>query len=74
MKLSRMLIKGILMKAGFAVAGAGISFLFTRLMNKAKKTENKIDKKIKTKKAMVSAKRAVAKPRKKKLAIPVVNA
>jgi hypothetical protein len=74
MKISRILLKGILMKAGFAVAGAGISLLFTRLLKKGKKAEKKVEKKIKAKPAMESAKKAVAKPRKKKAAIPALNA
>ena len=66
-----MKLAGILFKSGLAVAGTGVYLFFRRLINKAKKTEKKIEKQIKTKKKAVSkaitSKKPTAKARQRKL-------
>jgi hypothetical protein len=62
-----MKLAGTLFKSGLAVAGAGIYLFFRRMLKKAKKTEEKIEKKIKTKKKAVATKKPTAKARQKKL-------
>ena len=70
MKIISMGLAGTLIKSGAAVAGAGIFLFFRRLIKKVKKTEQKIEEKVKTKKRAVS-KKSTGKPRQKKTAVPV---
>ena len=67
-----MKLAGTLIKSGFAVAGAGIYLFFRRLIKNAKKTEKEMEKKIKTKKRVVT-KKTTAIPRQKKTVEPPVN-
>jgi len=73
-------LAGTLMKSGLAVAGAGIFLFFRRLVKKVKKTEEKIEEKLKTKKRKATsttkrkktaATKTVTKPRQK--TIPPVS-
>ena len=70
-KNTSMNLAGTLFKSGLAVAGAGIYLFFRRMLKKAKKTEEKIEKTIKSKKKAVSkavaSKKPAAKARQKKL-------
>ena len=70
-------LASILFKAGAATAGAGIYLFFRRFFRKVKKTTNDAAEKIET--AVVKTKKkatakAIAKPRKKKVPVPALNA
>lgn len=73
-----MKLASMLFKAGVATAGTGIYLLFRRFFKKVKKTTNDTVEKIeetleKPKKKIKSTTRTMAKPRQKKVQVPVVN-
>jgi hypothetical protein len=64
-----MKLAGMLLKAGVATAGTGIYLFFRRFLKKVKKTTNDTAEKIETK-IVKAKKKATAKPRQKKVAMP----